>query len=142
MRPIQHCLRLTTQYFFVFLFSPQGNNGSHSNSNNNSNNNNNNNNNNNDSKKEEFRRYLDKSNVLDSLTKVLVGLFEEPERPTNALEYIRKYLGAPQNVDVEALQKENQELKNQLEKKTQQLEELQRQQQQQSQEQPQPQEQS
>ncbi|ELU09571.1 hypothetical protein CAPTEDRAFT_106771 [Capitella teleta] len=40
-----------------------------------------------DSKREEFRKYLEKSGVLDSLTKVLVGLYEEPEKPSNALEY-------------------------------------------------------
>ena len=34
-----------------------------------------------DSKKEEFRKYLEKSGVIDALTKVLVGLYEEPERP-------------------------------------------------------------
>ena len=32
-----------------------------------------------DSKKEEFRKYLEKSGVIDALTKVLVGLYEEPE---------------------------------------------------------------
>ena len=37
-----------------------------------------------DSKKEEFRKYLEKSGVIDALTKVLVGLYEEPERPGTA----------------------------------------------------------
>ena len=54
-----------------------------------------------DSKKEEFRKYLEKSGVIDALTKVLVGLYEEPERPTNAIDYIKKFLGAPTGVDVE-----------------------------------------
>ena len=40
-----------------------------------------------DSKREEFRKYLEKAGVLDALTKVLVGLYEEPEKPNNALEY-------------------------------------------------------
>ena len=39
-----------------------------------------------ESKKEEFRKYLEKSGVVDALTKVLVGLYEEPEKPGNALE--------------------------------------------------------
>jgi len=30
-----------------------------------------------ESKKEEYRRYLEKSGVIDALTKVLVGLYEE-----------------------------------------------------------------
>jgi hypothetical protein len=32
-----------------------------------------------------------------------VGLYEEPERPTHAVDYIKRYMGAPVNVDVEAL---------------------------------------
>ena len=35
-----------------------------------------------DARKEEFRRYLERSGVIDALTKVLVGLYEEPEKPT------------------------------------------------------------
>ncbi|CAN0348881.1 unnamed protein product, partial [Ectocarpus sp. 13 AM-2016] len=43
-----------------------------------------------ESKKEEFRKYLEKSGVIDALTKVLVGLYEEPERPPNAVDYIKR----------------------------------------------------
>ena len=64
-----------------------------------------------DTKKEEFRKYLEKSGVIDALTKDLVGLYEEPERPPNAVEYIKRYLGAPAGVDVEALKSENARLK-------------------------------
>jgi len=64
-----------------------------------------------DSKKEEYRRYLEKSGVTDALTKVLVGLYEEPDRPSNAIDYIKKYLGAPASVDVDALRAENEEMK-------------------------------
>lgn len=64
-----------------------------------------------DSKKEEFRKYLEKSGVIDALTKVLVGLYEEPERPPNAVDYIKRYMGAPTGVDVEAIKAENATLK-------------------------------
>lgn len=67
------------------------------------------------SKKEEFRKYLEQTGVLDALTKVLVGLYEEPERPQHAVEYIKKYIGAPPNVDVEGLKRENEQLKAELE---------------------------
>lgn len=43
-----------------------------------------------DSKKEEFRKYLEKAGVLDALTKTLVCLYEEPEKPNNALDFLRK----------------------------------------------------
>lgn len=68
------------------------------------------------SKKDEFRRYLEKTGVLDALTKVLVGLYEEPDRPSNALDYIKRYLGAPSGVDVDGLKRENDDLKRQVER--------------------------
>lgn len=40
-----------------------------------------------DSKREEFRKYLERAGVMDALTKVLVSLYEEPEKPDDALEY-------------------------------------------------------
>ncbi|KAK1127401.1 hypothetical protein QLX08_003901 [Tetragonisca angustula] len=54
-----------------------------------------------DSKKEEFRKYLERAGVMDALTKVLVSLYEEPEKPDDALEYIRLHLGGITEVDVE-----------------------------------------
>ena len=45
------------------------------------------------------------------MSPVLVGLYEEPEKPPNAVDYVKRYLGAPTGVDVEALRAENEELK-------------------------------
>ena len=77
-----------------------------------------------EAKKEEFRNYLEKAGVIDQLTKVLVGLYEEPEKPGNAIEFIKKCLGAPSDVDVEQLKSDNEELrrnKAELEKKIEEL---------------------
>ena len=55
---------------------------------------------------------------------MLVGLYEEPEKPGNAIEFIKKYLGAPSDTDVEALKAENDGLKKErldLEKRIEQL---------------------
>merc|ERR1712156_922141 len=64
-----------------------------------------------EAKKEEFRTYLEKAGVIDQLTKVLVGLYEEPEKPGNAVDFIKKCLGAPSDTDVEELRAENEELR-------------------------------
>ena len=42
---------------------------------------------------------------------VLVGLYEEPERPPNAVDYIKRYMGAPTGVDVGAMKNEYERLK-------------------------------
>eukprot|EP01016_Furgasonia_blochmanni_P045383 TRINITY_DN638_c0_g1_i14.p1 TRINITY_DN638_c0_g1~~TRINITY_DN638_c0_g1_i14.p1 ORF type:complete len:151 (+),score=46.26 TRINITY_DN638_c0_g1_i14:138-590(+) len=64
-----------------------------------------------ESKKEEFRKYLEKTGVIDQLTRVLVGLYEEPEKPQNAIDFIKKYLGSPTDIDVEKLKLEYEKLK-------------------------------
>ncbi len=44
-----------------------------------------------EAKKDEFRTYLEKTGVVDQLTRVLVSLYEEQDKPQNALEYIKKF---------------------------------------------------
>lgn len=77
--------------------------------------------NNNNTKKDEFKNYLDKAGVLDALTKVLVGLYEEPERPSAPLEYVKKHLGCPEGIDSEGYRRENEELKKEVERLRRQL---------------------
>ncbi|AWO96161.1 putative C-Myc-binding protein [Scophthalmus maximus] len=61
-----------------------------------------------DTKREQFRRYLEKAGVVDSLTSVLVNLYEQPERPNNALEFVKQHLDAADqtSADSEPLQQE------------------------------------
>ena len=42
---------------------------------------------------------------MDAVTKVLVGLYEKPEKPNNALNFLRQHFGSsgPETADVEAL---------------------------------------
>ena len=61
-------------------------------------------------KKEEFRKYLEKAGVIDQLTKVLVGLYEDPDKGGDAIGKIKKDLGAPSDGDIEGLRRENEEL--------------------------------
>jgi predicted ATP-grasp superfamily ATP-dependent carboligase len=79
-----------------------------------------------ENKREQFRKYLDDGGVLDSLTRVLVALYEEPESPEDAIEYIKQFLGSPQGIDVESLQRENEELEAQAQTLRERLAELQK----------------
>lgn len=78
-----------------------------------------------ESKKEEFRKYLEKNGVVDALTKVLVGLYETPEKPNNALEFLTQHMlpsgSAAGAGDVEALKAENASLKANVESLTEQV---------------------
>merc|ERR1712184_28700 len=68
-----------------------------------------------DAKREEFRKYLEKEGVLEYLTKHLVPLYEKSDKPTSALEYLKNNFAGREveeaKLKTEALQKENQELK-------------------------------
>uniref|UniRef100_UPI0037E91D27 c-Myc-binding protein-like n=1 Tax=Semicossyphus pulcher TaxID=241346 RepID=UPI0037E91D27 len=71
-----------------------------------------------DTKREQFRRYLEKAGVVDSLTSVLVALYEQQERPSNALEFVKQNLGAAglDSTDTEALQQEVLDLRQKCER--------------------------
>lgn len=70
-----------------------------------------------ETKREEFRRYLDQAGLLDLLTQFLVTLYEEQEKPSDAVAYMRKSLasGAADAADIETLRAEIEELKSQSE---------------------------
>ncbi|XP_057365807.1 c-Myc-binding protein-like [Daphnia carinata] len=61
-----------------------------------------------ESKRDEFRRYLEKAGVMDALTKVLVGLYEEPEKPNDALMYLKTHLSVahPDQAELESMRTE------------------------------------
>mmetsp|Transcript_35231 Transcript_35231/g.99727 ORF Transcript_35231/g.99727 Transcript_35231/m.99727 type:complete len:85 (+) Transcript_35231:106-360(+) len=63
-----------------------------------------------ETKKESFRKYLESAGVIDSLTKVLVALYEEPDKPTNAMSSIVQLLGGPSPDEYNALLAERDEL--------------------------------
>ncbi|XP_059564349.1 c-Myc-binding protein-like [Myotis daubentonii] len=69
------------------------------------------------SKHEQFQRYLEKSGVLDTLTKGLVALYEEPEKPNGALDFLKHHLGVatPENPEIELLRLELAEMKEKYE---------------------------
>ena len=66
-------------------------------------------------KKEAFRKYLESSGVIDSLTKVLVSLYEEPDKPATAIDFLKANLGGPTPAEFEALSEERNALAAELE---------------------------
>ncbi|XP_068248349.1 c-Myc-binding protein-like [Palaemon carinicauda] len=56
-----------------------------------------------DSEREKFRTYVEKSGVMSALTDVLVRLYEEPNRPSDALTYIKETLGSAE-IDAHRMQ--------------------------------------
>ncbi|XP_057539420.1 uncharacterized protein LOC130817622 isoform X2 [Amaranthus tricolor] len=63
-----------------------------------------------EAKKEAFRKYLESSGVVDALTKVLVALYEQNNKPSSALEFVQQKLGGPTVAEYEKLQAEMSEL--------------------------------
>jgi hypothetical protein len=49
--------------------------------------------------------------VIDHLTRALVGLYEEGDKPGNSIEYLKKNLGAPVEVDTVKLKAELEKVK-------------------------------
>jgi|EP00979_Chaetoceros_neogracilis_P007461 D-alanine-D-alanine ligase-like ATP-grasp enzyme len=44
----------------------------------------------------------------------MVGLYEEPDKPSNAIDYIKKYLGQGGTTEYDLMKKENDEMKKQI----------------------------
>ena len=60
------------------------------------------------SEKEDFKSYLEKTGVVDLLTKVLVNLYEQSDRPVDALEFLKAQM---MTGDVDRLKREIEDLK-------------------------------
>merc|ERR1711912_112311 len=70
------------------------------------------------------KKSLENSGILDQLTRVLVGLYEEPEKPNNAIDFVKKYLGSPTDIDVEKLKIEYERMRDENLRLQKQVEEL------------------
>eukprot|EP01016_Furgasonia_blochmanni_P012341 TRINITY_DN1597_c0_g1_i11.p3 TRINITY_DN1597_c0_g1~~TRINITY_DN1597_c0_g1_i11.p3 ORF type:complete len:111 (+),score=38.50 TRINITY_DN1597_c0_g1_i11:65-397(+) len=69
----------------------------------------------------------DRSGAVDQLTRVLVSLYEEPEKPTNSIDFIKKQLGSSGEVDVEKLKAEFEKVKDENVKLKKRVDDLQKQ---------------
>ncbi|XP_076059109.1 c-Myc-binding protein-like isoform X2 [Oratosquilla oratoria] len=71
-----------------------------------------------DSEREKFRTYMEKTGVMSALTQVFVDLYEEPDRPQDALNYITTALGAVvvEKYQMEMLEEKVKEMQETIEK--------------------------
>ncbi|XP_061753192.1 c-Myc-binding protein-like isoform X2 [Nerophis ophidion] len=72
-------------------------------------------------KRKQFRRYLHHSGVINSLTSALVALYEESDKPDDAMNFVMNHLSAQLS---EALILEKTELRRRCERLTEENEEL------------------
>ena len=75
------------------------------------------------SKEDDFRKYLEEKGLMKLLTEYLVYFYEEVDKP-EPVEYIRKRLSTMDGVDIEEVQKENEDLKKKIEEAKAKIEEL------------------
>ena len=58
---------------------------------------------------------MEKTGVTDAITRALVALYEAQERPQNAIDFVKEYLGTPVGADVEELKATIQAQKEEIE---------------------------
>jgi hypothetical protein len=70
----------------------------------------------NEMQKAEYRRYLEKTNSIDILTKAMLSLFDEEEqqRQEDPRSYILKQLGGPTQAEFDEVRIENERLRKEV----------------------------
>merc|ERR1712072_1438295 len=68
------------------------------------------------SQREEFKKYLEKTGIQEKLVKMLVDLYEEPQKPSDPWAYFKSLFEAEdaESADIESLKQENKQMKAQL----------------------------
>lgn len=66
-------------------------------------------------KRIEFLKYLEKSGLFDSITRVISNLYEEYENPIDPLKYVKEHLGNASNANADELRAKNTQLRQEIE---------------------------
>ena len=69
-----------------------------------------------EAKTDRFTQYLDRSTAVDLISKALVALYEQPQKPEDPISFIRSFIGGTVLEDVAATQREVAELRERNEK--------------------------
>ncbi|CRG97622.1 C-Myc-binding protein, putative [Plasmodium gallinaceum] len=74
--------------------------------------------------KDEFISYLEENEVINHISRVLLKLYEEKEKPDDAIKFIRENLYSTSDISLEDLKRENLFLREENQKLTKKFEEL------------------
>lgn len=75
-----------------------------------------------DPKKDEFKVYLEKTGISDQLAKILISLYEEPNKPENADDFISRNFGKKENIETIYLKNEVLRLRETIDKQNTEIE--------------------
>ncbi|XP_055375126.1 arginine kinase [Condylostylus longicornis] len=66
-----------------------------------------------EAKREQFRKYLERCGLIDSLSRALIKLYEEQNKPDDCIRYVRKYMcdSCPDDEDYDELKENYEKLK-------------------------------
>ncbi|KAK8883570.1 hypothetical protein M9Y10_042664 [Tritrichomonas musculus] len=66
-------------------------------------------------KRIEFAKYLERSGLFDSITRVISNLYDEYEAQTDPLKYVKDHLGNSTNANPDELRAKNTQLRKEIE---------------------------
>ncbi|XP_016952522.1 arginine kinase [Drosophila biarmipes] len=79
-----------------------------------------------ESKRVQYRKYLERAGVIDALSKALIKLYEEQNKPEDAIRFVRKFMceSCPDDAQYDVMKNDLEEAKTHISKLEQELERL------------------
>lgn len=74
----------------------------------------------------QYRKYLERAGVIDALSKALIKLYEEQNKPEDAIRFVRKFMceSCPDDAQYDIMKNDLEEAKTHIAKLEQELERL------------------
>lgn len=79
-----------------------------------------------ESKRVQYRKYLERAGVIDALSKALIKLYEEQNKPEDAIRFVRKFMceSCPDDAQYDLMKNDLEEAKTTIARLEQELERL------------------
>lgn len=74
----------------------------------------------------QYRKYLERAGVIDALSRALIKLYEEQNKPEDAIRFVRKFMceSCPDDAQYDIMKNDLEEARSKLSKMEQELERL------------------